>query len=741
MNRRVYALLLASALYIPAATAHADAASAIAAGAANGAESAAQSTGANASPASPANSPSAPTVAEVVVTAQRRVEKMQNVPVAVTALGSAQLQSQGVTDTTDLNTVVPGLNFTTGPGVYGLPVIRSVGTTSQGPGIENPVATYIDGVYMVAASSSLTSLNDIDQVAVLKGPQGTLFGRNAVGGLIQVTTKTPSYEPHMDFEGTVGNVGTYREDLYLTGGLTQNLAANFAVLNDDQFEGFGRNLATGQWVDTHRTVAMRGKLRWQPDSDTDVTLSADYSRTVASTPDYHMINNNVLGQPMPGGPFDTNLNVQPYAFSEQAGVSLTAKHNFSDLVQVASITAYRNDRTDVRFDADGTPLPLLSIDQHQGDRQFSQELQFLSIGDHRFNWTAGLFFMSADSKYDPALTIPGSSPGPIVLHSDLPLTSYAAFAQGTYKINDTTNLTVGLRYSDDDRRIRANQVLEIPFVGAVPTNAPADTGKTFAEPTWRLSLDHRFSSEVMGYISYNRGFRSGTYAPQIFPATPLKAEVMDAFEAGLKTDLFNRRLRFNAAAFYYDDHNRQVLAIINGFQQVFDAEEAISYGMDADLTWQATRNLSFIAGVSTIHAYYSKFTQAPFSTLASPGGDNIFLASATGKELESTPDFTLNIGPSYRFQTAAGEFKTSLNYYHNSGWWAGPDDRARQSAYDTLGADVLWTPSFTKNLTLRFWGKNLTNAIYATQLTETAFGDNASYAPGRTYGVTLGVKY
>ncbi|HUO23564.1 MAG TPA: TonB-dependent receptor [Caulobacteraceae bacterium] len=678
-------------------------------------------------------------IEEVVVTVQRREEKLQNVPVAVTAFGASQLKAQGVQATADLTAVVPGLNFTEGVGIYGLPVIRGVGTTSQGPGIENPVATYIDGVYLASATSSLMSLADVSQVAVLKGPQGTLFGRNATGGLIQVTTKAPSHEFAADVEGTAGNLGIFGENLYLTGGLAPTLAANLAVSNDDQFQGFGRNLYTGQYVDTHHAFATRGKLLWQPDEQTDVTLSADYSKFTGATPVLHAVSNNIMDAPMPGSLHDIDLNVQPFASIEQSGESLTVKRAF-DGVQLVSITAFRESQAHVRFDADATVLPILTIDQRQRDDQVSQELQLLSTGDHRFNWVVGGFFMSAHSKYDPANTVSASAPGPIVLNADLGLTSFAGFGQGTFKIDDSTNLTGGIRYSQDVRTLDSSQIIKAPFF-TIPAGGPIDASKTFGEPTWRLSIDHRFSPELMAYASYNRGFRSGTFAPQIFPATVLKPEEIDAFEGGIKSDLFDKRLRFNAAAFYYDYRNRQVLAIVNGFQVAYDAPHAVSYGLDADATWQATRQLTFTAGVSAIHARYTSFPNAIVTTLLPFGGESLATGSATGNTLESTPTWTLNFGPAYRLPTAAGDVTASMNYYHNSGWFAGPDNRERQPAYDTVSADVLWTPSFSNNLTIRLWGKNLTDAAYAAQMTETGFSDNIEPAPGRTYGVTVGVHY
>lgn len=678
-------------------------------------------------------------IEEVVVTAQKREEFLQDVPIAVTAVTGAALEAKGVNSSMDLTNVVPGLNFTQAVGVYGLPVIRSIGTTSHGPGVENPVATYIDGVYMASASTSLMSLSDVAQVAILKGPQGTLFGRNATGGLIQITTKTPSRDFSGDVALTAGNVGSSAESLYLTGGLSDTLAANLAISNSQQSKGFGRNLYTGQYVGTQHSTAVRGKLLWRPDDNTDVTLSADYSKFHGALPLLRAVTKTIFNAPMAGGFHDVNLNVQPFSRAKQTGVSLTARHEF-EKVQVLSITGYRESDVSSLFDADSTASPILAIDLNQSDRQLTQEFQILSTGDTRLSWVAGVFGMKGEGRYDPLRTLVGAAPGPIESSAKTKLTSYAIFGQATYKIDDATNFTAGLRYSSDKRHLNSSQVMIAPF-GTVPTAAPQDVSKTFSDPTWRLSLDHRFSPRFMTYVSYNRGFRSGTFVPDLYPTKVLKPEVLDAVETGFKADLLDRRLRLNAAAFYYDYRNRQVLAIVNGVEVVYTAEKAVTYGLDADLEFRVTSDLSLTGGLSLIHAEYKTFSDALFSTLNPFGGATLASANADGKKLEATPDWTVNFGPTYHMSTSAGELTATVNYYRNSGWYAGPDNRQKQKAYDTVSASLLWVPSFSKNLTVQVWGKNLGDTDYATQLTQTAFSDNAEPAAGRTYGVTLGAHF
>ncbi len=707
---------------------------------------------------------------EITVTAQKRAENLQDVPVAVTALGANALEMGGVGSITDLNNVVPGINFTTALGAYAQPVIRGVGTSSHGPGVENPVATYIDGVYMASATSALMSLSDVDQLSVLKGPQGTLFGRNATGGLIQISTTPPTQDFYGNAQATFGNLGTYGQSLFVNGGLTNNVSANFAISHNDQYEGFGKNLTTGQYVDTSRDIAMRGKILWDVTDDTSVLVSADYTKRSSSDPALHPVSTTLGSAAAAGfvtpGHLDPNLSgnawdvvgAQPDLNFEGSGASATIKHEFGGGMELQNIAAYRTDTAGTQFNPALTATPYLTLGYTQRDSQVSDELQLLSAKDQRFTWVGGLFVMQAESKYDPFSTyfmnaenpvtgaftassfIPAGVVLPSYLYSSSDLFSYAAFGQGTFKIDDGTNLTGGLRYSVDRRSLHESE-------DSYPAVAPEESAATFAKPSWRLSLDHRFSPELMAYVSYNRGFRSGTFVPDILPTQKLEPETLDAYEVGAKADLFDKKLRIDASAFYYDYKNRQVLEIVNGAEQVFDAKSATSYGIDLDVTAKLAEGLTLNAGFSAIHTEYTDFQNAlaytPLSPYALPfalpfaSEATITNFNANGKQIESVPDWTVNLTPAYRFTTNAGSVLVSTTLYHSDGWYASPDNRLKQGPYSTLAAGIDWNPSFADALTVKLWGRNLTNTVYALQLEESSYGDNRATAPGRTYGVTL----
>jgi iron complex outermembrane receptor protein len=674
---------------------------------------------------------------EIVVTAQKRSENLQNVPIAITALSAKQLTVAGISNTADLKAVTPGLAFNTALGGFGQPRIRGIGTTTTGPGIENPVATYVDGVYIGSAAGTLFSLNDVDQVAILKGPQGTLFGRNATGGLIQVTTRAPSQTPTADVSVTYGNYDTVGSSAYVSGGLTSTLSASIAGIYEDQQDGYGRNLYNGRYVQNHRDYAGRGKLQWKPDEATKFTLSGDYSYLRGADPAIRPIDGTLIG-PAPGGPRDIDQNIQPYLQTKEKGVSLTGTHDFSG-VQLLSITAYRDSYLHAIIDADQTPVSLVAVDQTQKDEQFSQEVQLLSTTPGRFKWVVGGYYFWSRGTYDPLVTTVTQPFGTIIatITSKQTLNSYAAFAQGTYEFGESTHLTGGLRYTIDDRAIDANSDTATPFG---PMLLSAQDSKTFKKLTWRLSLDHRFSPNLLGYISYNRGFKSGSFVPQIIPLQQLKPETLDAFEVGLKSDMFDHRVRINAAAYYYNYKNIQINEIIDGLLTPFDGKGARSYGIDLDAQAKVTHALTLMAGFAYIHDRYKSFPGGYTTTNVIDPTTFQFTVltpyNSTGNRLQDTPDWTANIGATY----TVGPITAAASYYYNDGYYVDPGNRVREPHYNIVDASITWT-SPNNHLSLKVWGKNLTNALYSEQLDATSTGDNRVAAPPRTYGVTAGFHF
>ncbi len=727
-------------------------------------------------------------VSDIIVTAQKRTENAQNVAVAITALSSEDIAASGVTSTEDLRAAVPSLNVTTAVGGFGLPRIRGIGATGQGAGIENPVAVYVDGVYYGSAIGALQSLFDVEQVAVLKGPQGTLFGRNATGGLIQITTRKPTHDYTASARFGYGNYDTVNAAAYVSGGITNTVAFSLSGQYENRDKGFGKNLFTGNDVRTDRNYSVRGKLLWEPADGTAVTLSGDLFGRNSVDPAFSTFGRNSLGQNVPqliaslGGDSQRDIyaDFDPVLRARQKGVGLTIDQELGG-INLRSITAYRRTKLRTFFDPDGTVQPRLRIDNNNYDKQFTQEIDLISDNDGPFNWVVGGFYMKSSAGQEPGrttgLTTFGGN-GYSDDYTDISLESFAGFADGTYELGENTKITAGVRYTYDKRGIDGRRITFNGATGVTTTTEFADEERTFKKMSWRLSVDHRLSREMMVYASYNRGFRSGTFVPQIAtPFSVLEPEVVDAYEIGTKTDLFDRKLRLNVAGYYYDQSAVQVIQVIAGVQNVYNARKGAKiYGIDADLTLQVTDNLRLFGGANWTHARYNEFTDAIISipypvaagftptsytyvdsktgatvanttclgTFGAPtaqlGGNCLIRGDASGNKLQNTPDITFSIGGSLDVPTSIGKFTLAGNYYYNDGFVGTVDERVKQASYNTVDMSLTWK-DLSDAFYVRLWGKNLTDAFYRTQIGASNSGDNGTPGTPRTYGLTLGFDF
>src|SRR5882757_7437265 len=530
----------------------------------------------------------------IIVTAQRRNENVQDVPIAVSAVTGQQLEIEGITNTLDIGRAVPSLIVTQTAG-YVLPRIRGVGNSVVGAGYEGGVATYVDGVYLAAAPAGLLSLNNIEQIEVLKGPQGTLFGRNATGGLVSIITRDPSSMPGGTIELSYGDYQTASTDAYLTHGLGDVVAIDFAGHVSVQGEGYGINRFNGRDVNRlDNDTSLRSSLLFTPSQDTKVRLTLDYEQSKGST--YGAVRLAPgTSTFFPQAPFqnawDVDSDVQPFNQYKGGGVTARIEQNLG-FAQLTSISAYRESDNVVVFDGDGTSTPGLTLYEGQRDYQRSEEVNLASNISSRIKWVGGLYYFNASSGYDPSqVTLSGFLQPQTPFGSISVLDNYgiertqsvAGYGQATASITDQTNLTLGLRYTSEKRKLDVYETIDI---AGGPTGLPSPPfppqGKTFSEPTWRVSLDHRFSPELMIYASYNRGFKSGGFNPRVPTDPAYDPEKLDAYEIGFKSDLLSRRLRVNAAAFYYDYSNLQVAKFTGHLTSYYNGAAARIYGLDTD---------------------------------------------------------------------------------------------------------------------------------------------------------------
>ena len=687
-----------------------------------------------------------PQIEEIMVTAQRRSENLQSVPISVTAISANRLETAGVTMTDELPSLVPALTLANSVGFLE-PRIRGVGNSSAGPGIENSVAVYVDGVYYSSSPGSLLSLYNIQQVEVLKGPQGTLFGRNATGGLIQIITKDPSDAFGGKADISYGNYNTVHGDLYVSGPIASGLSADLALSVGHQGQGYGNNLTTGQ--DVYRTdedISARSKWLWDLGS-TKIRVSFDYTNILNNDPEpkeiagtYSTFIPNLLSY---SSPWDVQLNGDLSRRVQTGGTSVRVDHDFGGLT-LSSISAYRKTQVNNAFDADGTPAPAIFRTYISNDDQYSQEFQLASANSGRFTWVAGAYLYYLSSGYVPGHTFTDVHGAPLpsqVLATDVDsiTKSVAGYAQGTYEILPDTHLTMGVRYTYEQHLLSGTVGTFGPGNAATIQNLP-DASIDFHTPTWRASLDHQFTSDVMGYVSYNRGFKSGGFNGQAPTQGPYQPEYLDAFEGGVKTTLLDRSLRLNTSAFLYNYRDIQVNTFIGATPIVYNGARARLYGLDGDFDWVANEHVSFNGGLTLLHDRFTSFPNAVVTVVLPNGHTTTAEGSATGNRLPFAPDAVFNLGVDFKQEVAGSTVDVSIQNQYNTGFYGQPDNFLKQDAFDLLGATIGVKPRGTK-LTISAYANNLLNKAVADFLSSGTTGQTIAFDAPRTYGIRLETEF
>lgn len=693
----------------------------------------------------------------IIVTAQRRDQRLQDVPVAVTVATQSSLQAASVGGTDALQQAVPNLSRTR---VSAIPLtyIRGVGSSSVAAGTEAAVAFYVDGVYYAEPIATVMDFNNIERVEVLRGPQGTLFGRNATGGLIQVVTKDPNQDPEAEASISYGSYKTITGDLYVSGGITSNLAANLSAHFSDQGKGYGRNVIDGSQVHIESSSGVRIKFLWEPSSETKVRLSADYARVKG---DYAMSRvvrpgtrqgGPTVGFTSPGGFYDFYVG-EPSAYNlSTGGVALNITQELG-AVKLVSISSYRHDEPNYFQDVDNTPAYLLYTYQPRKINTFSQELQLMSNDSGPLSYVLGLYYFDTKQRNvgDLGAAYIEGALGPTTKRVSWPwhwrTYSYAAYADVTYDFGQGTSLTLGGRYTHDNTRINGSTIVS-RFDGSSLT-LPFDKQKSWGKFTYRGVLQHKFNSDIMAYGSISRGYKSGTTSSVVTNGTVapfVNPEVIDNFEVGLKSTWFDGRLLLNLAGFHYIWKNQQLSALsptAPGTFIVRNAGTAKATGIEAEIVLRATDNFTISGGLGYNDGHYSNYPDGPtLVPRAAPAGGNAAGPSAdfTGNQLTRSPEFTGNVSAQYTMPTEAGDFSAQLTYYHNSGFPWDADNRIWQEAYGLLSAQIAWdSPDERWRLSLN--GANLTDTHYAINGQPGPQGD--AYAPGfpRTFTAKVRFKF
>lgn len=671
------------------------------------------------------------------VTAQRQSEKLQDVPIAITKITPEKLDSFSTTKSNDLQFLVPGMTITQSLS-SSASFLRGVGSAYSAAGGESPIAYYIDDVYRSSTSGTVFNLNNIESIEVLKGPQGTLFGRNATGGVVNVRTKEPSDVKEGEISVEIGNYNYASASAYVTGPLSDSINGNLSVhISDD--DGYGKNTITGEDAYDHKTQAYTGKLNTLF-GETSIKASANWSENInmdGIALNYHPGSvNSFTNTALYAGDFNTTGNVNNENTITQYGASIRIESPL-DWAVFKSISAFQSTEINLIQDGDRTPLPIIERRIGSLAQAFTQELQLLSPSDSHTNWILGAFIMDEQSEYkfpETRLIRQGRERS---TQAEQTTESYALFGQATMPLSENTCLSFGLRQTYD-RREATNKDIFVSNEGILLDETYATTFDSWSEPTWRLAVHHHFTTEIMGYLSYNRGFKAGLFNMSPFNPLPVNPEILDAVEIGFKTVLLEERLRLNTAAYHYNYDNLQVQGNVEvddaTFNILFNAASAQITGLDIDAELIVNENLFLSAGIAYIDGEYDQIRGVPFSTPNPEGGNMRSYRDLNGLSLFRTPKYSGNLSATYDIPSKHGDFMVTASCSYNSEYYFDAAHITKQESMLYANASLTWTaPSNEWSLSL--WGRNLTNELRIANANSIPPGDLFSPTAPRTYGV------
>jgi len=716
---------------------------------------------------------------EIVVTAQRREENQQEVPIAVTTATAKFLDENDVRTIEDLNGAIPGFVTTNTVGYSGAPLsIRGIGGANGGGNLFNdePVGVYVDGVYIARLSFSTADLLDVDSIQVLRGPQGTLYGRNSTAGAVLVTTKRPTEEFEGEIKVGATTFGDYNVSGVVSGGISDSIAGRVAVGYSNR-DGFGENAFDGSDAGGSEDISARASLRFDPSDAVTFDLIGEYqdrSANPALIPVTSVGETNGIGSPFaPRADLDQildddgfNFNDENRADSESYALTLSGEIDLG-WADLSTISAYRNWELNGTQDSDSGPLQLFNNNGDIASEQFSQELRLASNGDGPLSWIVGGFYFNETSdllfeiRNFRGLFGLGTE---AVFDASQDTEAYALFADVTYDISERLSLTVGGRYSSEDKDFVNDQVVTTITGGTLPPfffgGMTLPAGFAFADPpefvseasfddfSPRAVVDFKASDNFLLYASYSQGFKSG--GVNSFGLTPaFDSEDVDSFEAGFKSDFANGRARLNASAFIYDYSNLQIrLPVPTGGVDIQNVGAADISGIEVEGSLLATDKLTLSANISVLDTEITEgqipaisSTTAPF-----PIGAPLPLApvDVAGNELTRAPNFQAYANANYK--TSLGQYSGTLGatVKTQNGVFFLETNQDRTTFSNDSWAEVDLRASISDpddNWELAVFGQNIFNNRHISAVTALGGFPNASINEPVKWGIEGTVRY
>jgi len=680
----------------------------------------------------------------IVVTARRREESLLNVPIAISAYSGEQLANQGAIDITDITNTTPNVNLEVSRGTNTTltAFIRGVGQQDPVAGFEAGVGIYLDDVYLNRPQAAVLDIYDVERIEVLRGPQGTLYGRNTIGGAVKYVTRRMPATPELSIRG---RIGTYDQaDLVVSGSTpvsgdhSVRLGGSIARLSRG---GFGDNITTGDENYNKDIWAGRLSLEVNNEDNVFVRLSGDLTQDNSNPRGGHrLIPGLVTGAPVLDDVYDSRGGLlDPEQEVRAWGASLNAEFRPSDYVTLRSITAYRHDRSNSPIDFDALPAVDVDVPAIYINSQTSQELQLL-YNRGGFNGLIGAYYLDAKARTIFDVRLPGTVTA--LTFGDVDTETWAIFGDFTYDLSPQWSVSVGGRYTWDQRHSVINRGVYVgggsPYFGGpgtlLLTQSDFTGTATFNEFTPRASVSFRPNDDNMIYASYSRGFKGGGFDPrgvstaclnasggvcnaqELFDFMSFDPETVDSYELGWHAQLFDRRVRFSLAAFYADYSDVQIPGsvgtVLNG-QQTFigittNAAKARFEGVEFEGNALLARGFAN-DGDSLNFAWSLGYLNADYKTYIDARGINV----ADERRIQNTPAWTLSGTLAYGTPVAGGMLNanTTISYRSSSQQFELRTPGLDQPGFALWDANLVWR-SDNGVWEVGLHGRNLTNKRY-----------------------------
>ncbi len=694
---------------------------------------------------------------EIVVTAQKREERLLEVPMSITAISGEELRSNGVNSTVDLAQITPGV-VTVNNGFGFLPVIRGIQSTGTSPGDETNVAVYIDDISIGTPIAGFFDLSDIERIEVLKGPQGTLYGRNATGGAIRIVTRRPSFAT----SGSVAaDFGVHYKELklngFVTGKLAESLAGSLSAtyrVGNGYIEGTGPNVGKSHGKPNNYLV--RGKLLFDPGSNFSAVLSADIWRQRNDSVFISMVRAGgnpfpLVAGTIPNTPYTNAGSTEPYAKLRGWGVGLDATWDLTEDSSVRSISGFRHVEVQSQSDTDRTSLSTSSNQLSQRQDAFTQELTIAGPADRTLAWIVGAYYLNSNASNPYFRQVTGDSPGGVIASNftnHMNTEAIAGFGEVTLNLGERFHLTGGVRYSSETKTFNYQSlvIVSLPNTGTV-----TDAQQTWDSTTWRAVARYDIADDANVYFSASTGFKSGVYNAYSPLNLPVAPENVTAFELGAKARLGGISFTLAGFAYRYKDIQVSSYAFVNSVLQLTlsNAARAKMRGLEFTADGRLGGGFSFSAGLAwQPTSEYQEFTTAQVvvpltpAELSVPFDGNVAKTvrpyNASGSRTVRTPEFTGNLRLSYEADLWGGEFKGNVNGSYTSSFYWQPGNFSKEGGYALVNFRLGWTKN---RVTYSVFGNNVFGHAYLTDLVPNNRGDSLKFAPKEEFGVGLRYEF